>query len=215
MVDLVELAEEILGQFGNVLGVLAQGRHLDADPQPIEQVVAEASFLDFAVQLAVGGGYHADIDSDRVIGPQGAKAPRFQDAQQLGLALQGQLANLVQEQGPLVGQLEVTGTGPVGPGEGPFFMTEQLGLGHGGDDGGTVDRHQGSLTAGTLAVQAQSDQFLADSAFAADQHGTWRVGQQIDLVAQACHGLAGTDQFLALGGGTVAQPGQVSFQGAT
>ena len=52
----------------------------------------------------------------------------LEDAEELGLGLQGQLADLVQEEGAAVGQLEAADPPGEGAGEGAFLVAEQLAL---------------------------------------------------------------------------------------
>ena len=52
----------------------------------------------------------------------------LEDAEQLGLGLQGQLADLVQEERAAVGQLEAADAPGDGAGERPLLVAEELAL---------------------------------------------------------------------------------------
>ena len=52
----------------------------------------------------------------------------LEDAEELGLGLQGQLADLVEEEGAAVGQLEAADPPGDGAGEGALLVAEQLAL---------------------------------------------------------------------------------------
>ena len=65
----------------------------------------------------------------------------------LGLHFHGHIADLVQEQGPTVGQLEVPRFALQRPGKGAFFIPKQLRLQEGGWHGGGVQHDKGALGA--------------------------------------------------------------------
>ncbi len=60
----------------------------------------------------------------------------LEDAEQLGLGFQGELADLVQEQGAPVGQLEAADAPGDGAGEGPFLVAEEFALDEARGEGG-------------------------------------------------------------------------------
>ena len=67
----------------------------------------------------------------------------LQYPQQFCLEYDIQIADLVQKDAAALGQLEFAGLGLLGPGEGPFFIAEQLALQQGAGDGGAVDPDKG------------------------------------------------------------------------
>ena len=66
----------------------------------------------------------------------------LEDAEQLGLRLQGQLADLVEEERAPVGQLEAADPPGDGAGEGALLVAEQLALDEPRGEGGAVDLDQ-------------------------------------------------------------------------
>ena len=62
----------------------------------------------------------ADIHRDRVAGPDAFKRLLLDGPQQLGLDFQTDIADLVQEQGPAVGELEAADLVAMGAGESPL-----------------------------------------------------------------------------------------------
>ncbi len=114
----VEAAHEVLDQIGDVLSAFTQGGRLDGeDIQAIEQVLAETAGRHRLRQVAVGGRDHPHIDPGRALGADGVDLPFLQGAQQLDLHVQGQLADLVQEQGAAVSLLELAEVPVGGAGE--------------------------------------------------------------------------------------------------
>ena len=120
----------MLEEHPEVFLAFAQGRQPQVDDrQPVEQVAPEGRGLDILQQVAVGGGNDPDIQRDRVVAAQAGDAFLLQHAQQVGLGLEGHVADLVEEDGPPVGQLEFADLAVlVGAGEGAGLVAEQLAL---------------------------------------------------------------------------------------
>ena len=96
----------------DVLAALAQRRQLDVDDREAEvEVLAEVARLDLLHQVAVGGGDHPHVDLDDVVAADAPHLAVLQHAQELGLQVQPQLAELVEEDGAAVGALERAGRG--------------------------------------------------------------------------------------------------------
>ena len=55
----------------------------------------------------MGGADHADVDLDFLAAAETLDHPLLQEAQQLGLQAEGQVADLVEEQGAAVGMLDL------------------------------------------------------------------------------------------------------------
>ena len=87
--------------------------------------------------------------------------PVLHHPQDLLLGLQGDQADLVQEQGAPVRGLEAPGPAARGPGEGPGLVAEKLGFQKAGGQGGAVQGGQGSLPAGREIVEPGRGQLLA------------------------------------------------------
>ena len=88
--------DEIVDQFGDVLAALRQ--RWDADRhhvQAVEQVLAEAALGDLGLQVARGGGDHADVDLHVLLAADAAEALFDQHAQDSALALARHVADVV------------------------------------------------------------------------------------------------------------------------
>ena len=86
-------------QRGNLVAALAQRRDGQRDDvQPVEQVLAEAALLDQLQQVRVGRGDDADVDVDGVRFAERVDLARLEKAQQLGLQVESELADLVEKQ---------------------------------------------------------------------------------------------------------------------
>ena len=89
------------------------------------QVLAEIAAGDGVGQVAVGGRDQPNVDLDRFVGanPDDLALSR---ARKLDLRAQGDVADLVEEEGAAVGVLEPAFPLPVGAGERPLDVAEEL-----------------------------------------------------------------------------------------
>ena len=123
------LLAEVLGEDGDLLGAVAERGDEDVDDvEAVVQVLAEAPLGDGPLEVLVGGGDDADVDLDVAAGAEAGELAVLQDVQELGLQRQGHLADLVEEDGAAVGELELAGLALVGAGEGAALVAEELGL---------------------------------------------------------------------------------------
>ena len=107
--------------------------------------------------------------------------PALQHPQQLHLGGQRDLADLVQEDGAAVGQLEPAQP-PLGrAGEGALLVAEQLRLEQGLRQRGAVHRDEGLVPPRGEVVQPLGHQLLAAAALALDQHGAGDRRHLLDL----------------------------------
>src|SRR5258707_6745113 len=96
------------------------------DAQAVVQVLAEATLADGTLQVDVGRAEHPHVDLDRAVAAHRLEAAVLQDPQQLGLKLQGQLADLVEEQGAPVRHLEAPLPVAIRAGESALDLTDTL-----------------------------------------------------------------------------------------
>src|SRR5260370_1926278 len=159
----------MVGQQRNLLADLPQRRHVDVnDFDAVVEVFAESAPGKFLLQVLVGGGQNADIHWDG-----GAAAHTFhhallQNAQDLGLGGEAEVANFVQEQGSAIGVLELAYAG-IDAGGDALFNSEQLAFHQGFRQRGAVERHERLARARAGIVDGLGYQFLAGAAFARDQ----------------------------------------------
>src|SRR5262249_60200288 len=101
----------------------------------------------------------------------GADLAFLQYAEQLPLRGGRQLADLVEKQRSAVRELEASDVPPVGPGERPLFVTEELALEESFGQRAAVDRHEGSGRARRSFVDRPGDLLLAGTRLAHQQDG--------------------------------------------
>ena len=156
---------------GDVRTTLAQRRHVDRQRvQAVEEIAPELALLDRLVEVLVRGGDDAHVHLHRVRRAHAIDFAGLDGAQQLGLGLEREVADLVEEQRALVGALEPAALLLHRAGEGPLLVTEQLALDEVLGNGCAVELDQGFL--GTLRepVERFGHQILAGAVLAGDQH---------------------------------------------
>ena len=98
------------------------GKHFEA----IVQVLFKASLVHQLGQVLVAGCHDAAVGFQHPGSPHPGEFPALEKPQQLALNFEGQLGDLVQEQGPSAGQIDLTGGGLVRTGERPIFMARMV-----------------------------------------------------------------------------------------
>ena len=142
----------------------------DLEAQPVEQIGAEAAFLDQAGQVLVGGGDDAHVDLERAARADPRHLAIFDRAQQPVLGGAGQSGELVEEERAAIGFLEAARPRLGGAGEGAGLVAEQFRLDQSLGQGRAVHDDQRPVPAGGQVVQALGDQLLAGAALADDEH---------------------------------------------
>ena len=100
--------------------------------------------------------------------------------QELGLQLEGQLADLVEEEGGAVRDLEAPLALHDGPGEGALLVPEELALDERGGQRRAVELDEGPGPAGAQAVERVGDELLADAMLGAS------MGRPLREPARGC-----------------------------
>ena len=117
-------------------------------------------------QVAVTGRDHAGIDSLGLVGSQGSHLLIFENAQQLSLQIQRNLADLIEKEYAAVSFLKQTQPVLSGVGESATEITEELAFEQSLGHGGAVERNERPV--GTRAVEMNSagDHFFSRATFA-------------------------------------------------
>ena len=101
------------------------------DVQAMEEVFAEAPVGHPGTQVDVRGGDDAHVDAARGDAAHRRELLLLHEAEQLALQVEGQLADLVEEDRGAVGLCEPAGLAGVGARERPLLVPEQLALDQG------------------------------------------------------------------------------------
>src|ERR687892_202905 len=95
-------------------------RNVDGnDIQAIEEVFPELPFLHHLLERSMRGRDEADVGGERLRSAQPLERPFLQQPQQLDLDRGGELADLIEEKGSPLRQLDSARLAGRGPGEGP------------------------------------------------------------------------------------------------
>ena len=98
----------------------------DAEPEP--EVLAEPSLANLELEVPVGRRHDPGGAALLAAAPHPAEPARVQEGEQLRLQGQRQLADLVEEERPAVGQLERPGARATRAGERALLVAEELAL---------------------------------------------------------------------------------------
>ena len=114
--------------------------------------------------------HHPHIGAPQFGAAHATVGAALQQAKQLDLDGQRDVAHLVQEQRAAVGGLGQTGLGGMGPGERTPFVAEQFALEQGLGQAGAIHHHQGRFSTRTGFVHRPGQQFLAGAGLSHQQH---------------------------------------------
>jgi hypothetical protein len=189
----VEL-EVVGGEERDVFLAAAERWELEGDDvEAVEEVLAEAAFLDGLLEVDVGGGDDADVDLDLLVAADVHEAAVLKDAEDLGLHVHAHGADLVEEEGATVGYFEEAFLGGDGGGEGSALVAEEGGFEEFGGDGAGVDGDEGLVAARGVLVDGLGDELLAGAGLALDEDGGAAGGGLGDDVEEAEHAVALAD----------------------
>ena len=153
------------------LRALAERRELQGDDvEAVVEVLAEVALRDALLEVAVRGGDDAHVDLERLVAADALERPLLQEAQQLHLRGQGDLAHLVEEERAAVGLLEAALAPGDRAGERALLVAEELALQERLAERRAVEPHERRLGARAGAVDRLGDQLLAGAALAVDEH---------------------------------------------
>src|ERR1700758_454569 len=122
------------------------------------------------MEIAVRGGNHAHVHTQRVAAAYRLKLVFLQDAEQLHLRLEAKLPDFIEEDCAAIGKLEAANAPLNRPREGPFQMPKQFALYQTSRDGAAVHTYQGTAIAGASAVDRARHEFLPRPRFAVNEH---------------------------------------------
>src|SRR5262249_42829209 len=124
-----ELVDQEKCQRRNVRPAVAERRGVQwGNAQPGVEGLPKGFFAHRLKQVAVGCPQNPPIAPDRSTTAHAVEFALLQDAEQFRLGVRRQLADLVEEDGAALGQLESAHSPGEGTGKGTFLVAEQLAL---------------------------------------------------------------------------------------
>jgi hypothetical protein len=148
--------------------------------QAVVQIFAEQAVAHALFQVLVGGGDHAHVRLDRLVPADAVEVAIGQHAQQACLQVERHVADLVEEQGAVLGLLEAAAPHRLGAGEGAALVAEQLGFQQVLRDRRRVQGDERLLSARAVFMEGARDQLLAGAAFPGNQDRHVRLRQAAD-----------------------------------
>src|SRR5574342_967235 len=162
---------EMPGETRDILPPLSQGREIDReDVEAVVKVRAEAPLAHGPLESAIRGRDQPHVHRQRLRPADALELALLQNAQELRLQLQRQVADLVEEERPPVGELEPAHLPRERAGERPLLVPEELALDHAGREGGAVHLHQDRVLPPAQPMDRADDQLLAGARLPRDQH---------------------------------------------
>ncbi len=137
--------------------------------QPIVEVGSEATGSHLGFEVAVGGRHNAHVDGDRPLSADALQAPLREHAQEPDLQVHRHLADLVEEDGAFVGELEMALARRHRAGEGATLVPEELAFEQALGHRAAVDGDERAARARALGVDRARQPLLADAGLAEDE----------------------------------------------
>ena len=189
-----KLLEEVIGQQQHVRLPVAQRRHEDReDIEPVIEVLAEGPLRDRLLHVLVGRRDDADVDADGFGAAEPLELALLDDAEQLHLRTEVDVANLVEKDRPAFRQLEASLLARVRAGKRAFLVAKQLRLNQRIGQGRATHFHEGLLGSQRVVVNRMRNELFAGARLAANEHGGVGLRDLRDLLVHLPGGTAGAD----------------------
>ena len=172
----------------DVLSPGPQGRDVDGDHGEAEvEILAELAGAHLALEITARRRDDAHVGRERLVAADAAELPRLEHPQQRGLHVEGELADLVEEDRAAARGLERALAQGDRAREGAAFVTEELTLDEGVRDRSAVDDDEGLRTAAAPHDRARQH-LLARSGLALQEHRRVRPGHAVEDPEDPAHG---------------------------
>src|SRR6266404_2167100 len=157
----------------NIACSFAKRRKQDGkNVQPIIQVHAEPPFGYHLLKILICRGNYPHIDSSRLRTPDSFELLLLNHAQELGLKLDRQFANFIEEKRTAIGGLKATYSMCQGSSEGASLMSKEFALDQRSGNGRAVDCYKSLPAAGACIMNGSCDHFLPCTRFTSNEDGT-------------------------------------------
>ena len=179
---------EHLGQRHDLVRPFAQRRKVEVDRvDPVVKVLPELTFLHHLLQILVSGTDEPYVYRDGLRVADPCYAAVLDDPEQLGLKVEGNVADLVKEEGAAVRLLEFADVVGVGIGECALHMTEEFALEQSLGQGTCI--HADHLSEGTFrpAVYLSRQHILSRTVFAGNQDICEGRGELVHVLSDQRH----------------------------
>ena len=138
--------------------------------QAIEEILSEPAHGHQLLQVLVGGRDDTDIDADHILATHATELALLEDSKEFGLRQHRHLPDLVEENGPFVGQFEEATPRIDRACEGALLVTEELALQEGLGEGGNVYRDERAVAPRREVMDSSRNQLLTCPRLTRDEH---------------------------------------------
>ncbi len=190
MVLLVEPFYEYLREGHDVFRALSQSRQMDVHRvDSVEEVLPESAFLHLLTQIHVRGADKADVHVPWFGVSDTGDCPVLKDPQKLCLKMQGNIPDLVQEQGSALGHLDLTDLVSVSVRKGPLDVAEELALEKRLRNRTCVHADHQAVTTLGMIVYLSGQKVFAGSVLSCDEHRRICRADLLDCLLDLGHSL--------------------------
>src|SRR5271169_4701568 len=160
-------------EYRDILAAVAQRWQFDAeDIEPIKKIGTEFTFLDQFFQILVGGSDAAKVYLDDLIATHAGDFALLQHAQQIGLGLESDVTDLVQENRPTLGNFELAFLAVLSAGKRALLMTKEFAFEKRLGQSAAVNYDQRMKSSWAGVMDGARYQFLSGAALSGDEHGS-------------------------------------------
>ncbi len=183
--------EDVPGEDRDVLAALAERRHRHRhDGEPEIKVLAEFPAGHLALQIALGRGDDAHVGLDRFVAADAAKLARLEDAQELGLHVEREIADFVEEHRAALGELERALARGDRARERAALVAEELALDERVAHRAAVDDDERLALSRRVLDDGAREDVLAGARLALEEHGALGRRDALEHAEDAAHGEA-------------------------
>src|SRR5260370_16549182 len=164
-------AEKVNGQRLNIVATFTERRKMNLNGvQAKKQVLTKASCPRFGVYVGICGSDDTRADAAGVRGSEAFEFARFQDAQELGLQVEGNIRDLVEKRRAAISKLKAADAVRAGIGEGAFYMAKEFAFEDAFGKSSCVDRDHGFAGARRQCMEGLCHAFLPSAVLSHDQN---------------------------------------------
>ncbi len=194
------LSQKPANQQRDVIAPLAQSGELHSgNADAIQQVGAESLSCDICGQVVMGRCDDAQIDTARCRFSEARDFSFLKDAQETGLHVHRDVADLVQKYRAAIGRFEYAAIVCHRPREGALFVPEKLTAQQRVGESGAIDRNKRRFPATAQQVDRLGDELFAGTRLSFDEHRRIDCGELPDLLLDGAHGRTFAYQTVKLG----------------
>src|SRR5581483_5474982 len=165
-----EATHEIMCEETDIVTAFAQGRHANREyTEAVEEIATELTIGDELVQVAIGGGDESHVHVHGLVAAQPLELLLLENAQELGLEFERNVADFVEEQGAAVGEFEPSEFTGHRAGEGAPLVAKEFAFDKAHGNGAAVHLDEGPALRGTETMEGTGHQFFSGARLAFDE----------------------------------------------